>query len=136
MPRPGSDQWALHLSSSLKMASSRQLESLLSQGKTLIGEATAQARKMVQEQAMAPIIDVVTIEASGEATETGTLPLFPVISCEDREHFFASIQYSSGRRIVVACRSDSVMINSRSGSSRVPYAEWMSWPCLTAYSFS
>ena len=36
------DQWALHLSS-LDMASSRQLELLLSQGKTLIGEATAQA---------------------------------------------------------------------------------------------
>src|SRR3989442_11080449 len=37
------DQWALHLSSSLDMASSRQLELLLSQGKTLIGEATALA---------------------------------------------------------------------------------------------
>jgi len=123
-----------HLSS-LDMASSRRLELLLSQGK-LIGEATAQARKMVQEQAMASIIDVVTIEASGEATQTGTLPLFPVIPCEDREQFFASIQYSSGRRIVVACRSDSVMIKSRSISSLVPYAELMSWPCLTAYSFS
>jgi hypothetical protein len=84
------DQWALHLSSSLDIASSRQLELLLSQGKTLIGEATAQARKMVQEQAMAPIIDIVTINASGEATQTGTLPLFPVVPRDDREQFFAS----------------------------------------------
>jgi hypothetical protein len=82
-------QWALHLSS-LDMASSHQLELLLSQGKTLIGEATAQARKMVQEQAMAPIIDIVTINASGEATQTGTLPLFPVVPRDDREQFFAS----------------------------------------------
>jgi hypothetical protein len=85
------DQWALHLSSSLDMTSSRQLELLLSQGKTFIDEATAQARKMVQEQAMAPIIDVVTIEANGEATEIGTLPLFPVVLREDREQFFASL---------------------------------------------
>src|SRR5258708_20289480 len=67
------DQWALHLSSSLDMASSRQLELLLSQGKTLIGEATAQACKMVQEQAMAPIIDVVTIETTEEATQIRNL---------------------------------------------------------------
>jgi hypothetical protein len=85
------DQWALHLSSTLDVASSHQLELLLSQGKTLIGQATAQARKMVQEQAMAPIIDIVTIETSGEATQTGTLPLFPVVPREDREQFFASL---------------------------------------------
>ena len=54
-------------------------------------EATAQARKMVQEQAMAPIIDIVTIDANGEATETDTLPLFPVVPREDREQFFASL---------------------------------------------
>ena len=86
------DQWALHLSSSLDMASSRQLELLLSQGKTLIGEATAQARKMVQEQAMAPIIDIITIDANGVGTEIATLPLFPVVSREDREQFFASMK--------------------------------------------
>jgi len=85
------DQWALHLSSSLDMTSCHQLELLLSQGKTFIGKATAQARKMVQDQAMAPIIDVVTIEANGEATEIGTLPLFPVVPREDREQFFASM---------------------------------------------
>jgi hypothetical protein len=85
------DQWALHLSSSLDVASSRQLESLLSRGKTLIGEAMAQARKMVQEQMMTPIVDVVTIDAIGAVTETDTLPLFPVVPREDREQFFTYI---------------------------------------------
>jgi hypothetical protein len=86
------DQWALHLSSSLDMASSRQLELLLSLGKTLISEATTQARKMVQEQAIAPIMDIVTIDASGEVAEIGTLPLFPVVPREDREQFFATLR--------------------------------------------
>jgi hypothetical protein len=86
------DQWALHLSASLDVASSHHLELLLLQGKTLIGEATAQARKMVQEQAMAPIIDIITIDANGVGTEIATLPLFPVVSREDREQFFASMR--------------------------------------------
>jgi hypothetical protein len=80
-------QWALHLSS-LDDTSSLQLKSLLLQGKTLIGEATAQARKMVQEQAMKPIVDVVTLDVNGAVTETDTLPLFPVVPREDREQFF------------------------------------------------
>ena len=84
------DRWALHVSSSLDVASTRQLELLLSQGKTLIGEATGLARKMVQEQAMAPIMDVVTIDASGEVAETNILPLFPVVPHQDREQFFAN----------------------------------------------
>ncbi len=86
------DQWALHLFSSLDMASSRQLELLLSQGKILIGEATAQARKIVQEQAVAPVVDVITLDANGVGTEIGTLPLFPVVPREDCEQFFASMR--------------------------------------------
>ena len=86
------DQWALHLSSSLDMASSRQLDLLLSQGKTLISEARAQARKIIQEQAMAPIIDIITLDANGVGAEIGTLPLFPVVPREDREQFFASMR--------------------------------------------
>jgi hypothetical protein len=86
------DQLALQLSSSLDAASSRQLEQLLSQGKTLIGQATALARKMVQEQASAPIVDIITLDANGEGTETGTLPLFPVVARQDRDQFFASVR--------------------------------------------
>ena len=86
------DQWALGLSSSLDIASSRQLEFLLSQEKTLIDEATTRARKMVQEQARAPIMDIVTIDASGEVAEIGTLPLFPVVPRGECEQFFASMK--------------------------------------------
>ncbi len=86
------DQWVLYVSSSLDIASSHQIELLLTQGKTLIGQATTQARKMIQEQAIAPIMDIVTIDASGEVAEIGTLPLFPVVPREDREQFFASMR--------------------------------------------
>jgi hypothetical protein len=86
------DRWALHLCCSLDVASSLQLEQLLSQGKTLISQATAQARKMVQEQAMAPVVDMITLDADGAGTEIGTLPLFPVVPREDCEQFFASMR--------------------------------------------
>ncbi len=86
------NQWALHSSYSLDVAASLQLEQLLSQGKTLIGEATARARQMVQEQAMAPVVDMIALDADGTGTERGTLPLFPVIPREECEQFFVSLR--------------------------------------------
>jgi hypothetical protein len=86
------DHWALHLSTWLDNASARQLELLLSQGKILIGEATAQARKIVQEQTIAPVVDVIMLNAEGAGTEIGTLPLFPVVPREDCEQFFVSMR--------------------------------------------
>ncbi len=86
------DRWAPHFSSSLDVASARQLDLLLSQGKTLIGEAMAQARKMVQEQAMAPVVDMIAVDADGAGTEIGTLPLFPVVPREECKQFFVSLR--------------------------------------------
>ena len=86
------DHWTLHLCATLDTADSRQFETLISQGKTLISEATAHARKIVQEQAVAPIIDIVTIDENGAVTEIDTQPLFPVVPGEDREQFFASVR--------------------------------------------
>jgi len=87
------DRLALHLSSSLDSASAHQLELLLSEGRTLIGQATAQARKIVQEQALAPIVDVVTLDANGAVIEADTsFPLFPVVPRGEREQFFASMK--------------------------------------------
>lgn len=87
------EQWRLHFSATLDVASSRQLEQLLAQGKMLIRQTTEQARKMVQEQAMSPIVDVVTLDANGVPTETDTsFPLFPVVPLEDHEQFFASLR--------------------------------------------
>ncbi len=86
------DRWALHLSASLDIASACRLELLLSRGKTLISQATVQARKMVQEQAMAPVVDMITLDAAGAGTEIGTLPLFPVVPREDCEQFLVSLR--------------------------------------------
>ncbi len=86
------DRWALHLFTSLDIASARQLELLLSQGKTFIGQATAQARKTIQEQARAPVADVITLDADGARTEIGTLPFFPVAPREDCERLFVSMR--------------------------------------------
>ena len=42
---------------------------------------------------MAPIVDVVTLDANGAMTETDTsFPLFPVVPREERELFFASMK--------------------------------------------
>ncbi len=86
------DHWALHFPCSLDATFSLQLEQLLSQGKTLISEATGQVRKMVQEQAMAPVVDMITLDVDGVGTERGTLPLFPIVPREDCELFFASMR--------------------------------------------
>ena len=87
----GLRHWQLRLSPTLDVAASTQLETLIFQGCMIIDRATAQARKMLQEQAMTPIVDVATLNANGEVTETGTLPLLPVVSNEDSEQFFAYI---------------------------------------------
>ena len=86
------DHWAQHLSATLDAASSCQVEALLSQGKILIGQATAQAREMVHEQARAPVVDIVTLDENGAMTEIDTQPLFPVVPDQDCKQFFASVR--------------------------------------------
>jgi hypothetical protein len=86
------DHWALHFPCSLDATFSLQLELLLSQGKTLIGQATAQARKMVQEQAMAPVVDMITLDVDEAGTEIGAFPLFPVVSREECEQLLVSMR--------------------------------------------
>jgi hypothetical protein len=86
------ERLAIHFSSTLDDASTLQLEQYLSLGKTLIGQATGQARKMIQEQAMAPVVDIITLDADGAGTEIGSLPLFPVVPREDYEQLFVSMR--------------------------------------------
>jgi len=83
--------WPLCLSPTLDVAASMQLEMLITQGRLVVDQATTQARKILHEQAMTPIVDVVTLNSNGEVTEIGTLPLFPFVPREDREEFFAYI---------------------------------------------
>ena len=85
------ERWVLHLSCSLDVASTLQLEQLLSQGKTLISQAAAQVRKMVREQAMAPVVDMIALDADGAGTEIGALPLLPVVPREECEQLLVSM---------------------------------------------
>jgi hypothetical protein len=41
---------------------------------------------------MAPVVDVITLDANGVGTEIGTLPLFPVVPREECEQFFVSVR--------------------------------------------
>ncbi len=83
------DQVARRMHVRLDRDSCLQFEVLLSQGRTLIQEATAYARTLVQEQATDLIADVVTADADGQMTQIGTFPLFPVVSRQDEERFSA-----------------------------------------------
>jgi hypothetical protein len=82
------DQLALCLPPSLDVASSLQLEELLSERHTLIDQATAHAGKMVQEMVVSSIVDIVTIEVNGAMTGIGTFPIFPVVPGVDCQQFF------------------------------------------------
>jgi hypothetical protein len=84
-------QWQLRLSSILDETATKQFEMLITQGREMIDQATTQARRIVFGQEKDPIVDVFALNANGEVTEAGTLPLFPVVPRGDREQFFTSI---------------------------------------------
>jgi hypothetical protein len=75
----------------LDAASSVALDALIEEGCALIDEATVHARAILQDQASIPIMDVVTIDAEGNATAVGSMPVFPIIPEEESEQFDASI---------------------------------------------
>jgi len=65
------------------------LATLLDRGRSLFQEATAHARKMVHDQGALPIVDAVKIDAHNNVIDTFSMPLLPILSHEDSEHFFA-----------------------------------------------
>lgn len=70
------------------LAASRQLETLLHERRTLIKEATAHARGMLQDLLQAPIVDAVSLSPDGEVIAEFSLPLFTVVPPEDSARFF------------------------------------------------
>ncbi len=72
----------------LDAASCAVLDMLIEEGCALLDEATVHARAILQVQATLPIMDVFSIDAEGNATEVGSMPLFPGIGREDEEQFF------------------------------------------------
>jgi len=83
------DEVARRMHARLDRDACLQFEVLLSQGRTLIQEATAFARQRVQEQAADLIVDVVTLDTDGQMTQVDTFPLFPVVTDQDEERFSA-----------------------------------------------
>jgi len=81
-------QLAVGIHPRLDAASCAVLDMLIEEGCALIDEASIHARAILQDQATLPIMDVFSIDAEGNATEAGTMPLFPVIRREDEEQFF------------------------------------------------
>jgi hypothetical protein len=65
------------------------LATLLDRGRSLFQDATAHARKMVYEQGALPVVDAVKIDAQNNVIDTFSMPLLPIVSHEDSEHFFA-----------------------------------------------
>jgi hypothetical protein len=84
-----------------------RLGHLISYGRSLIQQATDHARHMLHDQAAIPIADVVELSRDGEAVETGSLPLFPMVSREECAQFFDYLQLLSDwhREFVAFLRS-------------------------------
>jgi hypothetical protein len=68
-----------------------QWEDLVAQGKALIDEATAHARRMLQDQGAGPVVDAVKMNTEGDMIEELALPLFPIVQKEDTTRFFEGL---------------------------------------------
>jgi len=84
-------QLAAGLRPRLDATSCAALDMLIDEGCALIDEATVHAQAILQDQATIPIMDVVTIDAEGNATEVGSMPVFPIIPEEEGEQFYTTM---------------------------------------------
>ena len=73
-----------------------QFDEFVTNGQSLIQEATDHARKMLNAQASIPIMDVVRLDGDGQVREEiCSLPLFPIVSREERTQFFTYLDLLS-----------------------------------------
>jgi hypothetical protein len=68
---------------------SLEFATLVERGRSLFQKASAQARKMLHDQAELPIIDAFKIDADNNVIDTFSMPLLPIVPHEDGEYFFA-----------------------------------------------
>lgn len=87
MPRLGRFALCLHILLA-DLAASRQLETLLAEGRALVQEATAHARGMLQDLLQGPVVDAISLGPDGEVIKEFSLPLFTVVPREDSTRFF------------------------------------------------
>lgn len=68
---------------------SLEFATLVDCGRSLFQKASAQARKMLHDQAELPIIAAFKIDADKKVIDTFSMPLLPIVPHEDSEYFFA-----------------------------------------------
>lgn len=91
-------QYAETFSPLLDDESSLALSAMIDRGRSLSLNATALARKMLQDQGEVPIIDAFTIDADNNVIDTFSLPLLPLVPQEKSEQFFALMGHLSAWR--------------------------------------
>lgn len=81
-----------HLSYRLDSDEQKWFNELTREGRVLINEATTLARKILHEQETIPIVDACVRDHYGTVAETFSCPVLPLISAEDEEALFESIE--------------------------------------------
>ncbi len=88
-------QYLAILSPTLDEEASLTLIALVDRGRSLFQRAIEHARNMVHDQETLPIIDLFQIDANNKVIDSFSIPLLPIVSTEDREHFLALIEQLS-----------------------------------------
>jgi hypothetical protein len=73
----------------LDSGSAAVLTELCERGRFLFAQATAHARRMLQEQGELPVVDLFKIDADNQVIDSFSMPLLPIVPKKDRERFFA-----------------------------------------------
>lgn len=83
---------AERLSMLLDFDSCIRLDELVTQGTSIIEQATKHARIMLHDQTSTPIIDVIKADSEGTIMELFSLPLFSIVPHEDKEKFIEFLE--------------------------------------------
>ncbi len=81
-------EYAESLAPLLDSEASSLLNQLVEQGRVLFHDATAHARKMLQDQGALPVMDAIEIDQDHKVIDTFSMPLLPIVPGEDRDRFF------------------------------------------------
>lgn len=105
-------------------------EVIISQGRGLIDTALKHARGQLQDQATIPVIDTMSINASGEVTEGFALPLLPIVQEEDITQFFENLgkmaEWHHQMTNFLAAHESSGIMSEKSGiQPRRNLSSWM-----------
>jgi hypothetical protein len=83
------------LSTTLDEEAALTLITLVDRGRSHFQRATEHARNMVHDQETLPVIDLFQIDANDKVINSFSIPLLPIVSSEDRQHFLDLIEQLS-----------------------------------------